>query len=70
MTDGAMPMPTVVECKRRQFLLEYVKAEELQVRAMFHAVSKALRSQGTFGIVEVEFLVEVAASVSKTLYQL
>ena len=56
-----MPMPTVVECKRRQFLIEYEKAEERQVRAMFHAASDALRDQGTFGIVEVEFTVEVAA---------
>lgn len=59
--DEAMPMPTVVECKRRQFLIEYEKAEERQVRAMYHATSTVLRSHGIFGVVEVEFVLEVAA---------
>lgn len=52
-------VPTVVECKRKQFLTEYERAEEIAVRALFDAMHLELTRFGASGILEVTIRCEV-----------
>lgn len=74
VTDAVLPMPTVIECKRRRFLAEYERSEEEQLRELFEGMAHVFRQRGTYGTVDVEFSVEVMAIstdefVSKSLRQ-
>ena len=52
-------VPTIIECKRKQFLTQYERAEELAARALFDAMHQELTRYGAPGIVEVTFRAEV-----------
>ena len=52
-------VPTVIECKRKQFLTEYERAEEVAVRALFDAMHLELTRYGASGTLEVTFRCEV-----------
>ncbi|MDR4468334.1 MAG: hypothetical protein MRJ68_08550 [Nitrospira sp.] len=61
VTDHVMPMPTVIECKRRRFVSEYERSEEARLKAIFQTMVHVFRRKGAYGIIEVEFLVEITA---------
>ena len=52
-------VPTIVECKRKQFLTQYERAEELAARVLFEAMHQELTKYGASGIVEVTFRSEI-----------
>ena len=52
-------VPTVIECKRKQFLTEYERAEEVAARALFDAMHLELTRYGAPGMIEVTFRCEV-----------
>ena len=52
-------IPTIIECKRKQFLTQYERAEELAARALFDAMHQELTRYGATGIIEVTFRAQV-----------
>lgn len=53
-------VPTVVECKRKQFLSNYELEEEKSVRRVFSKIRSECLGNGIYGIFDVNFTVEVA----------
>lgn len=53
-------VPTVVECKRKQFLSNFELEEEKSVRRVFSKIRRESLGHGIFGIFDVSFTVEVA----------
>ena len=56
-----MPMPTVIECKRRRFVSDYERSGEDRIRRLFEVTAKELQKVGVYGVFEVEFVVEISA---------
>jgi hypothetical protein len=54
-----LPMPFVIECKRRQPLIEYERMEEATVRTLFEDLNRQLQMAGISGIVEADFKIEL-----------